>query len=116
MLTKVENTTTSSTPVDPGNFRVNYTNSSCETNWTTAWLTFNIAMSQQPEIDTSNSQASQSTYTPTNLYKPKTPQSDPFQLQSFIKLFRCQTKLTHSTHLHQQTTDALNNVTKFSPL
>ena len=41
-----------------------------------------------------------------NSHKPTRPQSHPFQLQSVVKLFRCQTELTHSTQcLHQQTKD-----------
>ena len=37
--------------------------------------------------------------------------------QSVIELVRCQIELKHSTqHLHQQTTDALNNITKSSSL
>ena len=35
--------------------------------------------------------------------------------QLVVELFRCQTELTHSTQqLHQQTTDALGNITKSS--
>ena len=50
------------------------------------------------------------------LCKPAASQSDPFQFSQFIiELFRCQTKLTHSTQwLHQQTTDTLNNTAKSS--
>ena len=37
--------------------------------------------------------------------------------QSVVECFRCQTKLKHSTQcLHQQTTDALENITKSSSL
>ena len=49
MLTKAQNTTISPTSVDARNVGVNYTNSSYETNWTTALTTSNLAMLQQPE-------------------------------------------------------------------
>ena len=52
-LTKAQNTTTSPTSGNPGHFEVNYANSSCETNWASAWPTSNLAMSQQQEINDS---------------------------------------------------------------
>ena len=77
-LTKAQNITTSSTSLDPRNFGVDYANSSCETNWTTAWPTSNLATSQQPEIDTHQTQRLNKAYTLQNLYKSRTSQSDPF--------------------------------------
>ena len=67
-------------------------------------------MLQQPESDTHQIHRPYEAHTPPQSY---TNQQDPNQTtidfsQSVIKLFRCQTKLTHSSEcLHQQTTDAL---------
>ena len=119
VLTKAQNTTTPSTSVDPRNLGVNYANASCETNWTSVWPTFNLAMSQQPEIDTHQTHRPYKVHTPpqtcTNQqYSNQTP----FDFnQSVVELFRHQTELTYSTQcLHQLTTDALNNITKSSSL
>ena len=62
-LTKAQNTTTSSR-----NFRVNYANPSYETNWTSAWLTSNLVMSQQPDIDKHHTHRTNEAYTPPQTY------------------------------------------------
>ena len=113
-LTKAQNTTTPSRY-----FKVNYTNPSYETNWTSAWLTSNLAMLQQPDIETHQTHRPYETHTPPQTYanQQHPHQTTTYFNKSVIKCFRHQTKLTHSTQfLHQQTTDALNNITKSSSL
>ena len=76
-------------------------------------------MSQQPDIDTHQTHRTYKAHTPPQNY---TNQQHPSQTttnfnESVIELFRHQTELSQSTQcLHQQTTDALTNITKSSSL
>ena len=76
-------------------------------------------MSQQPDIDTHQNHTPYKVHTPPQTYTSQqhTSQTTTNINESVIKLFRCQTELTHSTQLlYQQTTDVLNNITKSSSL
>ena len=114
-LTKAQSITSSATLIDTRNFGTNCTLQ--ETSWTSTWLTYNHNMSQQPEINMYQ------VYRPyENHLHPQTHTNQhyrnqtPLDLnQSVVKLFRCQTELTHSTQcLHQQITETLNNITRSS--
>ena len=118
-LTKAQSTTTSSTSIDTRNFGTNYANPSYETSWTSAWPTSNHTMPLQPEINTHQIHRPYKSYTPPQTYKNQQHLNQTlFNFnQSVFKCFRCQTELTHSTQcLHQQTTDALNNIAISYPL
>ena len=74
-------------------------------------------MPQQSNNDMYHSQRPYETPTSSHAYvNQQCPNQTSFDLnQSVVELFRRQTKLTHSTQwLHQQTTDALNNIAKSS--
>ena len=91
--------------------------SSYETNWTSSWPTTNFGMPQKSNNDTYPSQKPYETLTSPNAYANQEPpnQTSFNSNQYVVELFRGQTELSHGTHwLHQQTTDALNNITKSS--
>ena len=74
-------------------------------------------MSQQPDIETHQTHRPYEAHIPPQTY---TNQQHPHQTTTYFnksvaKCVKYQTKLTHSTQLlHQQTTDALNIITKSS--
>ena len=76
-------------------------------------------MLQKPEIDTHQTHRPYKAHTlPQTYTNQQHPSQTPFDFnQSVLELFRHQTEVTHSTqHLHQQTRDPLNNITKSSSL
>ena len=76
-------------------------------------------MSQQPEIDTHQTQRPYKAHTPQQTYtNQQHPSQTPFDFnQSVVELFRHQIELIHNTlQVHQQTTDALHNIAKSSSL
>ena len=52
VLTKAQSIITPGTSIYTGDFGTNYTNCQYEKSWTSAWLTSNHNMSQQPEFNT----------------------------------------------------------------
>ena len=74
-------------------------------------------MSQQPEINTHQIYRPYEDHIPTQTHinQQHSNQTSFDFNQSAVKNFRCQTELTQGTqHLHHQTTDALNNITRSS--
>ena len=74
-------------------------------------------MPQQSHNDAYHSKRPYETPTsPHDYVNQQPPKQTPLNFnQLVVELFRCQTKLTHSTQwLHHQMTDALENVAKFS--
>ena len=88
-LRKAQSTTTPSTSIDTRNFGPNYANPSYETNWTSALLTSNHTMSQQPEINTHQIHRHYEEHTPPQTYiNQQHPNQTPFNLnQSVVKPF-----------------------------
>ena len=104
-VTRAQNTTTSSR-----NFRVTVQ---------THHMTSNLAMSKQPDIDTHQTHRAYAAHIPPHTCTKQQHLNETsinFN-ESIIELLMHQTELTYSTqHLHQQTTEALNNIIKSSSL
>ena len=114
-LTKAQNIITAATPIDTRNFGTNCTNHPHKARWTSTWPSYNYNMSQQPEINRHQ------VYRPYKYHIPHqthTNQQYPHQAsrhQSVCCWISSKTELTHRIqHLHQQTTDALNIITRSS--
>ena len=88
--TKAQNSTAPPTSVYPRNFRANYENSSYESNWTSAWQTSNLAMSQQPENETQQTHRHYETHTfPHTYINYQHPNQNPLDFHKpVIELFR----------------------------
>ena len=88
-----------------------------ETNWTLSWQTNNFGIPQHPNNDAYHSQRPCETPVFPHAYvNQQPPNPTPFDFnQSIVELFRHKTELTCSTQwLHQQTTDALENIARSS--
>ena len=86
---------------------------------TSAWPTSSPVKSQQPDTDTHQTHRTYKAHTPPQSYTKQQHANQTLSnfSESVIELFRHQTELTQSTQcLHQQTTDALNNIAKSSSL
>ena len=108
-LTKPKDVTSPHPTMDSRLFGTNcVSNSSYESNETLAWLTNDFGMPQQFNNDVYHSQKHYGTPTsPHTDVNQQPPSQNPFDFnQSVVELFRCQTKLIHSSQWpHQKTTD-----------
>ena len=114
-LTKPQDITPPNPTIDSRNSWTS--NSSYEASWTLSWPTTNYGMTQQSNNDSYHLQRPYETPTSPHAYvKQHASNQTTFDFnQSIAELFKRQTELTHSTQqLHQQTTDALNNIAKSS--
>ena len=104
--------------IDSRTFGVNHmSKSSYEINWTLSWPKPNLGMPPQSNNAMYHPQRPYEIPTSPHAYvNQQHPNQTPFNFnQSIIKLFICQTNLTHSTQwLNQQATNALNNTAKSS--
>ena len=118
VLTKPQHVTLHNPTTDSRTFGTICTsNSSCETNLTSSWPTTYFGMPQQSNNYVYHSQRPYVTPASPHAYvNQQPPNQTTFQFnQLVVELFRCQTKLTCSTQwLHQQITDALENIAKSS--
>ena len=86
-------------------------------NWTSSWQRNTFGIPQHSNNDVYHSQRPYGTPVSSHACVNQQPfNPTPFDFnQSIVKLFRCQTELTHSTQWpHQQITDALENIAKSS--